>query len=72
MSKQDKYICRVIWGNIRKVQYIQNMSLSQLAAILCVSERSVYNYDAEPEKLTLNRVQLFMEATGVSMEYLMM
>ena len=70
MIKNKVIICKVIWGNIRKFQYVQGMSMPQLAKILGVSERSIYNYDANPGNLPLGRVQLFIEATGVTMESL--
>lgn len=61
----SKKISAVIWANIRKFQYLENMSNDKLAVILGVSTRTLYKYDSEPCKLTFERVQSFVDDTGV-------
>lgn len=68
MKRNEIYY--IIWANIRKIQYLEEMSNSTLADILEVSERTLYTYDAEPEKLTLERIQLFMKKEKITIEKL--
>ena len=64
----NRGISAVIWANIRKFQNVENMPDEYLAGILRVSVRSLYNYDAEPFKVTLEKVQHFMNETGTRIE----
>ncbi len=61
---------RIMWSNIRRFQYINRLTNTQLAECLNVSERSLYTYDKDPSLLTLNRIQTFIDNSGVSMEEL--
>lgn len=60
----------MIWANIRKIQNIGHISDEKLAYILEVSTRTLYNYDKEPERLTLKKIEGFMKYTGVQFQYL--
>lgn len=70
ISSNQPEIYRIIWSNIRKCQYINNISDIQLAEMLEISPRTLYNYDNEPFKLTLEKVQLFLNYTQIKMEQL--
>lgn len=63
-------IYRVVWGNIRKWQYLNSISDTQLAEILEVSQRTLSNYDNEPHKVTLEKVQLFLINAKITVEQL--
>ncbi|MBO5163724.1 MAG: hypothetical protein J6B75_04685 [Ruminococcus sp.] len=67
---RNKEICIIVWANIRKYQYLNGITDSQLSDILNISTRTLYTYDKEPYKLTLEKVQLFINETGIEMEKL--
>lgn len=56
-------ISRIIWANIRRKQYILGLPDSDLAMILECSEKTLRNYDRNPENVTLATVQLFCKNT---------
>lgn len=64
----SKKISAVIWANIRKFQYIAKVSDEELASILDVSTRTLYNYHSNPEKITLETIQLFIDYVGTNFE----
>jgi len=70
MTNKKYQIQFIIWANIRKFQYLNKKTDEQLAQLLEVSERSLYNYDIAPEKITLGKIKIFMENTGVPVEEL--
>lgn len=63
-------IYKIIWGNIKRFQYINSISDLQLAEIFEISVRTLYNYDKQPFKLTLNKIELFLNNTQITMEQL--
>lgn len=72
MKKQRKpYVfSRIIWGNIRKFQYLNDLTDEQLADVLNLATRTLYNYDKDPSDLTLKRIQLFIESLGLEIQEL--
>lgn len=74
MMKQQEIKCpevyKIIWANIRKIQYINGITDSQLAEIMNVTPRTLYNYDNEPFKITLEKIQLFLNNMQITMEQL--
>lgn len=67
---RQKEISIIVWANIRKHQYLNGMTDTLLADMLDVSTRTLYTYDKEPYKLTLEKIQLFINETGIEMEKL--
>ena len=63
-------LCALIWGNIKKYQYTDNISNEALAEILGVDIRTIYNYDKHPERLSTEKIQMFMDWTGITKEQL--
>ncbi|MGN0592009.1 MAG: hypothetical protein ACI4JQ_02040 [Ruminococcus sp.] len=59
-------IARIIWANIRKVQYLRNISDGELAIMLECSPRTLANWDNKPECITLATLQLFCTNAGIS------
>lgn len=60
----------VIWSNIRRYQYLNCLSDEALAKTMELTTRTLYNYDHDPSALTLKRVQLFIEHSGLDIEAL--
>ena len=63
-------ISRLIWSNIRKSQYINQLSDEQLALALNVSIRTLNNYDNAPCKLSLETIEMFIKNTETPFEQL--
>ncbi|MBR1764437.1 MAG: helix-turn-helix transcriptional regulator [Ruminococcus sp.] len=55
----------IVWSNIRKFQYINGISEEQLAEMLKVTTRTLYAYDKDPSCITLEKLQQFVEQTGI-------
>lgn len=66
----QKVLYILIWANIRKYQYANGMSNAALAEILEVSTRTLYTYNKDPRRLSTEKMQMFIERTGVSKEQL--
>ncbi len=60
----------MIWANIRKIQIAFEMSDGALASVLGVSISTLYNYDKEPERLTMRKIEAFMEWAEVDFQYM--
>ena len=60
----------VIWSNIRRYQYLNSLSDEALAKTMELTTRTLYNYDHDTSMLTLKRVQLFIEHSGLDIEAL--
>lgn len=60
----------VIWSNIRRYQYLNSLSDEALAKTMELTTRTLYNYDHDPSALTMKRVQLFIERSGLDIEAL--
>lgn len=52
-------IPRLIWANIRKMQYLKNIEDEKLALDLEVSQRTLSNYDREPGTIKLDAIEKF-------------
>jgi len=63
-------ISRLIWSNIRKSQYMNELTDEQLAQALEVSVRTLNNYDNEPCKLSLETIEMFVKNTETPFEQL--
>ena len=55
----------IVWSNIRRYQYLNGISDDQLAQMLDLSTRTLYAYDKDPSALTLERLQAFVDSTGI-------
>lgn len=60
----------IIWSNIRRFQYLNGVSDPQLADILKVTTRTLYSYDKDPSAITLDRLQSFIDNTGIEVSEL--
>ena len=60
----------VIWSNIRRYQYLNSLSDEALAKTIELTTRTLYNYGHDPSALTMKRVQLFIEHSGLDIEAL--
>jgi predicted transcriptional regulator len=70
-NKTVKYtIYTVIWSNIRRHQYLLGMTDEQLSDMLGVSTRTLYAYDKNPAVLTLEKIESFLNETGIEMQML--
>lgn len=69
--KDKTNIAIIVWANIRKIQMVKKYSDSELASVLKVTTRTLYNYDSRPELLTLEKVQSFIDYVDVDMDYLL-
>ena len=69
MKKQSPVISytlySIVWSNIRRYQYLNGISDDQLAQMLDLSTRTLYAYDKDPSALTLERLQAFVDSTGI-------
>ncbi len=69
MKKQSPVISytlySIVWSNIRRYQYLNGISDDQLAQMLDLSTRTLYAYDKDPSALTLERLQTFVDSTGI-------
>lgn len=63
-------IYTVIWSNIRRHQYLLGMTNEQLCNLLGISARTLYTYDKNPSGLTLEKIEQFLDGTGVEMQML--
>ena len=72
LIEKDSPIYDVIWSNIRRIQYLEHIPDYYLAEALNVTERTLINYDKEPQKITLERIQKFMDATNVTIDELIL
>lgn len=63
-------IYNVIWSNIRRHQYLLGMTDEQLGELLGVSTRTLYSYDKNPGVLTLDKIEQFLNGTGMEMQAL--
>lgn len=63
-------VYKKIWGNIRKYQYINDLTDDELAKILELTTRTLYSYDKDPSGLTLKRVQNFIDSSGIDLDAL--
>ena len=62
---------RRIWCKIRYWQQLREVSDSELASYLQVSERTLHEYDKSAENVTLGRVDNLLYLTGMDFNDLM-
>ena len=55
----------IVWSNIRKYQYLLRMTDDQLSDSLGVTTRTLYTYDKDPSNLTLEKIEHFLNVTGI-------
>jgi hypothetical protein len=55
---------RLVWANIRRIQYLQNISNETLAEVLECVPRTLSHWDKCPDKMDLKKIDLFCSATG--------
>lgn len=53
------YLPRLIWTNIRKMQYLKNIADEKLAIDLEVTQRTLSNYDRDPGTIKLESIEKF-------------
>lgn len=63
-------LSRLIWSNIRKAQYLNELSDEQLAKALNVSIRTLNNYDNDPSRISFKNVEEFIDNTETPFEQL--
>ena len=69
--KEKKYeIAKIIWGNIERYQYLNEITKEQLAESLGVSTKSLYTYKDDPEKLTLKSLEKFIDYNKIDISEL--
>ena len=68
--RKNTTVYKKIWGNIRKYQYINDLTDDELAKILELTTRTLYTYDKDPSGLTLKRVQNFIDSSGIDLDAL--
>lgn len=67
-QKNEVYeVYNLIWSNIRRYQYLNRLSDEQLSEALGISTRTLYTYDKNPSGLTLQKVQQFLDCSGMDM-----
>ena len=70
-ERTNKYtIYTIIWSNIRRHQYLFGMTDEQLGELLGISTRTLYAYDKNPAVLTLEKIEQFLNGTGIEMQSL--
>ena len=69
-SRKKATVYKKIWGNIRKYQYIHDLTDDELAKILELTTRTLFNLDRDPSVLTLKRVQNFLDSSGIDLDAL--
>lgn len=71
--KRDKRIAlyKKIWCKIRFWQSLKDVSDTELAAYLQVSERTLHEYDKNAKKITLEKVDSFLYVNGMELADLM-
>lgn len=65
-------IPRLIWANIRKIQYLKNIEDEKLALDLEVSSRTLSNYDRDPSTIKLDAIEKFCIKEDVELKDLIM
>lgn len=63
-------LSRLIWSNIRKAQYLNELSDEQLAKALNVSVRTLNNYDNDPSRISFKNIEEFIDNTETPFEQL--
>lgn len=71
--KRDKRIAlyRKIWCKIRYWQSLKDVTDTELAAYLQVSERTLHEYDKNAKNITLEKVDNFLYMNGMELADLM-
>jgi len=61
---------KLIWSNIRKVQYLNSVKDEQLAEDLGITTRTLSNYDRDPSTIKLDIIEKFILKQNISIEEL--
>lgn len=61
-------IPRLIWANIRKIQYLKNIEDEKLALDLEVSSRTLSNYDRDPSTIKLDAIEKFCVKENIELK----
>lgn len=72
--KREKRIAlyKKIWCKIRYWQSLKDVSDTELAAYLQVTERTLHEYDKNAKNITLEKVDSFLYANGMEFADLML
>ena len=70
MKKQTIPLHRQVWCKIRFWQKLNEVSDERLAGYLMLSARTLREYDADSNNLSLGRLENFMDCTGLTLEQL--
>lgn len=66
-KKQHKTLYTRIWSLIRKWQRINNVSEAELSSYFKVTERTLKEYDKSAHHVTLEKLDNFLDMTGVEL-----
>lgn len=64
-------VAKTVWGNVRKIQYLRDISDDDLALMLECTTKTLRNYDHNPENIALKTIQLFCINADISAEVLL-
>ena len=64
----DSSISRRVWGCIRAAQTTLELSDEQLCDNLGVSKRTLQNYDRDPSKMTMEKLERMQDSIGLNIK----
>lgn len=70
MANDTYKVYLLIWSNIRRFQYLNGLTDKQISESLGITTRTLYTYDKNPSALTLEKIQQFLEHSGLDMQAL--
>lgn len=70
MANDTYKVYLLIWSNIRRFQYLNGLTDKQISESLGITTRTLYAYDKNPSALTLEKIQQFLEHSGLDMQAL--
>ena len=62
---KDYEIAAIIWGNIRRIRYLNKLTDEQIAVMLGVTVRTLSSYEKDPSKISLEKLQRFIDNTKI-------
>ncbi len=73
MTKRNQrtVLYKCIWDMVRKWQRINNVSESELASYLRITERTLKEYNKSAHHLTLEKLDNLLDMTGIELNDLM-
>lgn len=63
-------LAKLIFSNIMRQQYLQDVSDAQLCSLLDVTPRTLTNYRNDPSAMTVKQLQAIVEGFGLEPETL--